>query len=106
MDATFDKELDRQKLMALVLELRAENARLRKRIEELEARFPTTRLDEFYSQQAEERRRAQAAATKMPTEITAPGPPQDAGQTRSGRAERSRLAGRLCVQRMRTVPYI
>ncbi|MBS1982924.1 MAG: transposase [Bdellovibrionales bacterium] len=50
-------ELDRQQLVALVLELRAENARLRKRIEELEARSSTTRLEESYSLQAEEQRR-------------------------------------------------
>ena len=46
MDATFEKKLNHQQLMALVLELRAENARLRKRIEELEARSQITRLDE------------------------------------------------------------
>lgn len=63
-----EKELDRAALIALVLELREqlaqlqeENARLRKRIEELEGKGPTRRLQDAYSLRAEEQRREQAA---------------------------------------------
>lgn len=58
-----EKELDREALIALVRELRAENARLRRRIEQLEGKGPTRRLKESYSLQAEEQRREQAADT-------------------------------------------
>lgn len=56
MDERFEMELDRDQLIALVRELRDENARLLERLERLEGRSPTTRLDESYSLQAEERR--------------------------------------------------
>jgi len=56
MDERFERELDRDQLIALVRELRDENARLRERLERLEGRAATTRLDESYSLQAEERR--------------------------------------------------
>lgn len=62
-----ERELDRESLIALVLEqreqlaeLRAENARLRQRIEQLEGKRPTRRLEESYSLRAEEQRREQA----------------------------------------------
>jgi len=47
-----ERELDREALIALVLVLRAENAQLRRRIEKLEGKRPTKRLDESYSLQA------------------------------------------------------
>lgn len=56
-----EKELDRAALIALVRELREENARLRRRIEQLEGKQPTKRLGEAYSLRAEEQRREQAA---------------------------------------------
>jgi len=56
-----EKELDREALIALVLELREENARLRRRIEQLERQGPTRRLKDAYSLRAEEQRREQAA---------------------------------------------
>ena len=59
-----ETELDRKELIALVIDLRKvndvlqeENASLRKRIEELEGKNPTQRLEESYSLRAEERRR-------------------------------------------------
>lgn len=62
-----ERELDRESLIALVLEqreqlaeLRAENARLRQRIEQLEGKRPTRRLEESYSLRAEVQRREQA----------------------------------------------
>ena len=64
MDGGFETELDRNELIALVLELRRELksahqriASLEKRVEELSKRSPATRLDESYSLKAEERRR-------------------------------------------------
>lgn len=63
-----EKELDREALIALVLELRGqlaqlreENARLRRRIEELEGKGATRRPAESYSLRAEEQRRERAA---------------------------------------------
>jgi regulator of replication initiation timing len=61
-----EAELDREELIALVMdlrevinELREENAALRKRVEELEGKNPTERLDESYSLRAEKRRQEQ-----------------------------------------------
>lgn len=62
-----EQDLDREGIRALVREvqaLRAENARLRRRIGELEAQLaaagkPTPRLDEPYSLQAEQQRQDQ-----------------------------------------------
>ncbi len=51
-----DAELDREALIALVIDLRKVIAELRKRVEELEAKNPTQRFDESYSMRAEERR--------------------------------------------------
>ena len=51
-----ETELDREELIALVVDLRKEIVSLRKRIEELEGKKPTKRLDESYSLRAEERR--------------------------------------------------
>ena len=59
-----ETELDRKELIALVIDLRKvndvlreENESLRKRVEELEGKNPTQRLEESYSLRAEERRR-------------------------------------------------
>ena len=58
-----ETELDREELIALVVDLRKvndkfreENVALRKRVEELEGKKPTKRLEESYSLRAEERR--------------------------------------------------
>jgi len=51
-----EAELDREELIALVVDLRKVNASLQKRIEELEGKNPTQRLNESYSLRAEERR--------------------------------------------------
>lgn len=63
MDERFETELDRNELIALVVALRQELKvaherieSLEKRVEELSKRSPTTRLDEPYSVDSEERR--------------------------------------------------
>jgi len=64
MDTHFETDLSREELMALVVDLRREIAALRRRVEELEGRQPTKRLDESYSLQAEEQRRDTATGRK------------------------------------------
>lgn len=54
-----EAELDREALIALVVDLRKVIVSLRKRVEELEGKKPTQRLDESYSLRAEERRQEQ-----------------------------------------------
>ena len=51
-----ETELDREELIALVVDLRKEIVSLQKRVEELEGKRPTKRLEESYSLRAEERR--------------------------------------------------
>jgi hypothetical protein len=51
-----EAELDREALIALVVDLRKQLAALQKRVEELEGKNPTERLGESYSLRAEERR--------------------------------------------------
>jgi len=90
-----EKELDYVALLALVQELREENALLRKgnadlkrRIAELEgSRNPTKRLDQSYSLRAEEQRQRDRAAA-------------DSGQKKTGRKrQRSPRRGRLTTQK-------
>jgi len=58
-----EAELDREALVVdlrkVIVELREDNAALRKRLEELEGKNPTQRLSESYSLRAEERRQEQ-----------------------------------------------
>lgn len=50
-------DISQAELIALISELRAEVAPLQKRVDELEGKNPTRKLDEAYSVSAEERRR-------------------------------------------------
>lgn len=50
-------DISQAELIALISELRAEVARLQKRVDELEGKNPTQKLNEAYSVSAEERRR-------------------------------------------------
>ena len=54
-------------LAALVVQLQAEVARLTKRIEELEKKNPTQRLDKSYSMKADEQRRREDEEKKLGT---------------------------------------
>jgi len=58
-------QLSRADLVQLLLELRAEVVRLRERVEELEGKNPTQRLDESYSVKAEHKRRSQSSKQKQ-----------------------------------------
>ena len=51
-----ETELDREELIALVVDLRKVIDELRKRVAELEGKKPTQRFNESYSMRAEERR--------------------------------------------------